>query len=753
MTKHREALNLLLRGGAAAIGGALSGPGGALAAYGAVDAAQSEAKLAKRLFRLFKNAQPQDDVAQALATALSKCLRAGLATYQTHSEAWNKLNSDERNAIEDWVKAICQELKNVDATAIVAAFTDSAAPANVARPDSSSDIDTLIQALTRGPLFGFPESFVRHIVTQVSERLSGYFVEELKTSDAAFRQFLVNGLGLLETQSSKILDNFGTVIGHLRNQHRPVLHLEPPQTKEPGNTAVQLNTFHFIHQWLGFIGRTAEEERLAVFLHTPGVFRWWAVVGDGGVGKSRLAQHIAQTYGDQGWDAGFLTGNWLSSNEHYKNWTPDRPTLLILDYAAKHHAELNDFVRHMRDLPARFPVRLLILDRRGSSGAWFRDLAFPDGGSDEMGRSAARILLYSEDGAAPSPAASIRDKDFLLLEPFSDRDRQRRTLKTSLEQLGKSAELPEDEAFWEDVARITENGRPLFLQLMAVMIAETSTDLNEVTRDGLLDLMIEHDKERHWRALASEDADLTRLMKAIAFITLCRGLHVSENHEALMEIAGCKKEALPDLVDNCEKVLPGDGEGRLGPLAPDLLGERFLLTGGDPNAGKERLLMPFDVGEMLPRTLRISPGGVGETLRLMSNDFDPARDKRCTALFEWIHQAMDELDKCEDDFDREHDFYLNISMAIVQQGPDLSESWRKVYEAMKQRAKASPAAHWGALAAALSFRYPSLLGNNPGRESWNSDAFALAKMPHSNPELKKLMGPHGKADLYDIENW
>ena len=36
-------------------------------------------------------------------------------------------------------------------------------------------------------------------------------------------------------------------------------------------------------------GRTEEQPALSTFLHNDAVFSWWAIVGEAGVGKSRLA--------------------------------------------------------------------------------------------------------------------------------------------------------------------------------------------------------------------------------------------------------------------------------------------------------------------------------------------------------------------------------------------------------------------------------------------------------------------------------
>ena len=92
-------------------------------------------------------------------------------------------------------------------------------------------------------------------------------------------------------------------------------------------------------------GRTKEQPALAAFLHSEAVFSWWTIVGEAGVGKSRLALEccLAAT---EDWDVGFVRD---TDQEVLLEWIPDRPTLLVVDYAAARAQWMGNFLISLSD--------------------------------------------------------------------------------------------------------------------------------------------------------------------------------------------------------------------------------------------------------------------------------------------------------------------------------------------------------------------------------------------------------------------
>ena len=133
---------------------------------------------------------------------------------------------------------------------------------------------------------------------------------------------------------------------------------QPPldlQRVEPRHGA----RFYYGARWAAFVGRDRELEALQRFVDDSGPFRWWMVIGAGGLGKSRLALEFALRLGGR-WRAGFLA----QEEWDWGSWRPTRPTLLIADYVS---ARVEDVRRLALALARRrdlaFPVRLLLLER------------------------------------------------------------------------------------------------------------------------------------------------------------------------------------------------------------------------------------------------------------------------------------------------------------------------------------------------------------------------------------------------------
>lgn len=102
------------------------------------------------------------------------------------------------------------------------------------------------------------------------------------------------------------------------------LPLELPEAV--GADAV-LGRLHFAARVQPFVGRDAILAGLRPLLD-PGPFKWAAVVGPAGSGKSRLALELCLEL--RGWSAGFLrprlSGRWIDSG-----WAPSVPTLIVVD--------------------------------------------------------------------------------------------------------------------------------------------------------------------------------------------------------------------------------------------------------------------------------------------------------------------------------------------------------------------------------------------------------------------------------------
>ena len=149
------------------------------------------------------------------------------------------------------------------------------------------------------------------------------------------------------------------------------------------------------------VGREQELGDLRAFLEDAAPFRWWAVVGPGGTGKSRLALTLWQRL-PEGWACRPLT------REDYQAGCaallpPGQNTLYVADYVQAHTDALGDFILAAARAPLGCKVRLLLLERDG--GDWDR-------------RMRTRF-----EGVAPAEAATFRpETGFLTLKRLTDED-------------------------------------------------------------------------------------------------------------------------------------------------------------------------------------------------------------------------------------------------------------------------------------------------------------------------------------------
>ena len=117
----------------------------------------------------------------------------------------------------------------------------------------------------------------------------------------------------------------------------------------------------FEEELLPFYGRRGELKELNSFLYAQGHFRWWAITGAGGSGKSRLAYEFQKQLPD-GWDSHKL------SQQNYKELSGlsnyfSRKTLVIADFVEEYTQELGVWMEQLAQGSSEFPVRLLLIGR------------------------------------------------------------------------------------------------------------------------------------------------------------------------------------------------------------------------------------------------------------------------------------------------------------------------------------------------------------------------------------------------------
>ena len=344
------------------------------------------------------------------------------------------------------------------------------------------------------------------------------------------------------------------------------------------------NDFHYKSRMSAFSGRDAELQALLDFVTTdPGLpFRWWAVTGPGGSGKSRLALELRDRVAElEGWDCHVLT---QTDYDDLSRALENRPrcTLLVADYVQAHARELGRAMQGLLDRPRSAPLRLLLVERSGKA---------PD--ADLAGFDWVAQLYEDVHDKSKLKRRCYRDS-FLELDPLANAPLMQvmRSFAEKQREQGKAHALPGEadcQMLLDKLDRIDPGlRRPLY----ALFLTDAWMDGQDVThwdRERAMDEILDREEERLDKrvrqvtgngkanpALLSACLDLYRLATArIGYAepgeltSLCPDQYGRAERAA--EQAGLEASA-----DFLQSVGLADA-ARLRPLEPDLLGEYFVL--------------------------------------------------------------------------------------------------------------------------------------------------------------------------------
>jgi tetratricopeptide (TPR) repeat protein len=348
----------------------------------------------------------------------------------------------------------------------------------------------------------------------------------------------------------------------------------------------------FLHEWLG------AEAGIAIT----------AVVGPGGSGKTRLALEILQQLPPD-WQGGFLTAeeaNRFLGQENLGEWSWQKPTLVVVDYAALMASTLARWFAELADHAAsKHRLRILLLERHADpKSGWYQDLA-----SGTWQGQAVRELF--------SPAEPRR------ITPLGEATERRNVMEAGLEaaaafvQPGKPVRGlpgPGEDAWLDQRLAANQWADPLLLLMAAVIAA--SDGLNaalELSRPDLAKTLAMRERDRIRKSAISPTAgDL--LAHVYACVTLCGGLDREQAIQVAEGEFAAEHKQYPggagQAVDDLAKYL--GAQDTLPPLTPDLLGEALLpVTFGEKGKG----------AAVTSRLAKVAAAGVASSLIRSAQDF------------------------------------------------------------------------------------------------------------------------------------
>lgn len=337
--------------------------------------------------------------------------------------------------------------------------------------------------------------------------------------------------------------------------------IREPRESEKGTVA----WLNYSAQSAKLIGREKSLMQLDDFFNLEDNFAWWTITGEGGTGKSRLALETIKLQ-EPLWEVGFFNNKKLENVDSLYKWSPSSPTVIVIDYGAEYPSEIGDWINQLiiknEEGSLLFPVRLLILERHSEQMSWWEYLTV---GS----RAAIDRQNY------------LHTRKPLNLLPLSKTE-QKEALFSYLESLGSKLLLKDiEEEFWASLTRLSGNGKPLFIGMIAIAINSIGTKgIRDWKQEELLNDIYIREKRTWSRLLDQELYTLPQKKSAydfLAFCTIISGADWVKNEEkitkALMKCQIIKERSEIDELVKSVGILTGN----IGTVQPDLFGEYYVL--------------------------------------------------------------------------------------------------------------------------------------------------------------------------------
>lgn len=286
----------------------------------------------------------------------------------------------------------------------------------------------------------------------------------------------------------------------------------------PKQVASAFGRMHFANRFSHFTGRQLEQERPNRFLHTDGALLWWGILGEGGIGKSRLILEWLKT----------LPASWYGffarkDPGRFANFVPFTNTVIVLDYIlGEEEQSAQTIAALMQQFRAsHYRLRLILIERRQDSDTedWLAKL-------NRLLRSENRLMFEScryLDGMA-----SADEAEFMRLEPLGDEDELhyiqsylRAYVSAFLEPTAAATYLSDLDTVGKTIQRLyrdaleESNRRPLYLSIYTEVWINKAGLIDIKGTKQLLKVYLEKETDR-WKSLLKEDQLVNTYLKLLA---------------------------------------------------------------------------------------------------------------------------------------------------------------------------------------------------------------------------------------------
>ena len=344
-----------------------------------------------------------------------------------------------------------------------------------------------------------------------------------------------------------------------------------------------LSQYYFANEYLKFCGRTIEIAQLLNFSATDKKISWWAVTGQAGAGKSRLAYELLHRLPNHFF--GFFL-NYSTDVDLITKFEPFADTLVIIDYVQGNENRVAAFVSRLIDkyTPTFYKLRILFLERDNLllSGSWFDLLgkAF-----DVFHRGIFSDCEYNVD-------MTLRKHRFLYLDDLDD-DAVLELIGRICSQKGLPKDTYRDKRLKEDYGQKFEQlkFRPLFLQLyVETWIENGCIQLEYRNYTDLLETVMKREQERILHLVKDEIDTCNALIRLIIRANISDTLLTSDipefykkdwdkvkNFAKTHTLSGSQRlEFLQSLIEDAAQEIT-DCSAVIKPQYPDIIKEYMFL--------------------------------------------------------------------------------------------------------------------------------------------------------------------------------
>ena len=180
--------------------------------------------------------------------------------------------------------------------------------------------------------------------------------------------------------------------------HRLPVHVGALESIDP------TERFSYKAEIVPFVGRGDELNALNAFLGDAHIaFRWWAITGPGGSGKSRLAYEFQKQIPPD-WAVHYIDlGDYANLSVLTSN--PTQKTLLIADYVQENAKTIGKWMEQLNERNRNLPIRALLVERESNV--------------NEIGSGWAK-QLYTDVRHEHKLKNACYQENFLTLKPLGD---------------------------------------------------------------------------------------------------------------------------------------------------------------------------------------------------------------------------------------------------------------------------------------------------------------------------------------------